>query len=316
MGLKLFGKIASATLKDSVFCLTLLFLCFNPYTSIPDRWKISIIFTSFVLYLMVPRIIKCYVDKTAFDEFDIIKTLEQKDALVATLFHDLKTPIISQISSLKMLSDGEFGELNKNQKDIVSAILNSCIYMKEMVFTLLATYKYNNGSIKFTYSDFDAVELVYECIDEIKGLAMERGIKFSVAAKDMCSKDIYADRVQIKRVIMNLLSNAISYAYKNSTVKINLVNNKGYFRCYVENAGPNIPDGTLKLLFQKYSCHSLKSIKAGIGLGLYLSKRIVMAHGGYIKADSEEYERNVFSFYIPSVKLEDIEDRNIGKVVF
>lgn len=316
MGLKLFGKIASATIKDSIFCLCLLFLCFNPYASIPDRWKISIIFTSFVLYLMVPRIIRCYLDKTAFDEFDIIKTLEQKDAFVATLFHDLKTPILSQITSLQMLSGGDFGELNNGQKDIVKAILNSCIYMKEMVFTLLATYKYNNGAIKFVYSEFDVVELVYNCINEINGLAMERGIKFPVDIKDMNSHNIYADCIQIKRVIMNLLSNAVNYAYKNTTVKISLVNNKGYFRCYVENAGANIPDEILKLLFQKYSSHSSKSMKAGIGLGLYLSKRIIMAHGGYIKADSEEYERNVFSFYIPSVKLNSIKDKNYGKVTF
>jgi len=315
MGLKLLVKIASATFKDSIFCLILLFLCFNPYAEISDRWRMSIIFTSFVLYLMVPRIIRCYIDKTAFDEIDVMKTLEQKEALVATLFHDLKSPVFSQISSLQMLEGGEFGELNKCQKDIVSAILHSCIYMKEMILTILATYKYNSGTIKFNYSNFDVMELVSGCINEIHGLAMERGIKFSINAGEISSNEIYADYVQIKRVIMNLLSNAISYAYKNSTVKISLANDKGYFRCYVENAGPNIPDETLKLLFQKYSSHSLKSIKAGIGLGLYLSKRIVKAHGGYIKAESEE-ERNVFSFYIPSVKLDDIEDKNIGKVSF
>ena len=72
----------------------------------------------------------------------------QKELFVATLMHDLKNPVLAQISALSQLSNGSFGELNNLQKEIVDMTLESCQYVQKLIFTLLETYKNENGKIR------------------------------------------------------------------------------------------------------------------------------------------------------------------------
>ncbi len=78
----------------------------------------------------------------------------KKKTFVATLSHDLKTQALSQITSLQMLLSESFGALNTEQKNIVRATLNSCKYMKEMIFTILATYKFKKRNCDFKLRSF------------------------------------------------------------------------------------------------------------------------------------------------------------------
>jgi len=298
-----FRRLVFITFKDSLFCLCLLFLCYNPYTDFPDRWRIGVIYTAFVLYLLIPRILKYGTDEDFFSSFETDEVSRQKETFVAALSHDLKTPALSQISSIQMLLNENFGSLNTEQKTMLKATLNSCKYMKDLIFTLLATYKFNNGSTPLKFAEFDIQELITECTEETKSLTFEGRTKIEVSMQAASDKNVYADRVQIKRVIMNLLANAISYAYKNSVIKINVVNEKGFLRFYIENSGEYMDKEIIKNLFKKYASFSSKYKKAGIGLGLYLSSKIIEAHGGNIKAESYRDEsKNIFSFYIPSSK--------------
>lgn len=309
-------RIVLVTLKDSIFCLAILFLCYNPYAGLSDAARISTIYVSFILYLLVPRIWRCRYDNPVFNVEDFQKVLEQREAFVAALAHDLKSPALSHISSLQMLLDETFGTLNKEQKGMIQAILNSCIFMKELVFTMLSTYKYDSGRVKLNLETFDAVELVNETVDEMKSIAMEEKVGITINSGLMRVNEIYADRVQLKRVVMNLISNAITNSFENTLVNINLVNDRGYFRFYIENSGHPLTDEMLRKLFRRFSSFSSKASHAGFGLGLYLSRKIIEAHEGYIKAESED-GRNIFSFYIPSVEPDkDAPLKKTGKIVF
>ena len=87
-----------------------------------------------------------------------------------TLFffgHDLKNPTIAQIRSLELLLKGNFGNLNNEQAEIVEMVLDSCRYMYGMLSTLLATYRNDNGEIKFNFAEFLFSELVNECVSEM-----------------------------------------------------------------------------------------------------------------------------------------------------
>ncbi len=265
---------------------------------------------------MIPRFLNCSSEYSLLNIFDIDKASEQKDAFVATLCHDLKTPTISQIAGLQILLDGTFGTLNSEQKSLVSGILDSCKYMKSLVFTILETYKVNAGALNLVYENFDITELVLQCREEVQSLAKEAMLDIQICTNDMKTGIIYADKIQIKRVIMNLIANALNYADKNTLININLANDKGFFRFYIENSGSPIPDKVLKQLFKKYTSFSTKYAKIGIGLGLYLSKRIINAHNGSIKAESLDDMKNVFSFYIPSLKTETDTKHTCKKVTF
>ena len=180
--------------------------------------------------------------------------------------------------------------------------------MKELILTILTTYKFGNGAMALKYEEFDILHLVDECIDEIKGLAKDKKLAFKVSSEIENTSIISADKLQLKRVIMNLLANSISYAYKNTEITIDIINEKGFLRFYMENSSPYIPDEILRQLF-----------KAGFGLGLYLSRRIVEAHGGNIQAESFNNNKNIFSFYIPSYEASDIKAKKTaggGKITF
>lgn len=308
---KFLQKIVCTTFKDGLFCLSILVLCYNPYAGLNDFQIAATIFVSFVIYLLIPRILNYDNDEDIFNTIDFDKLLEQRETFVAALAHDLKSPSLSHIAGLQMLLSESFGPLNKEQTGIVSAILNSCEYMKELVFTLLSTYKNDCGMIKLECKNFDAVLLVQESIEELKNLAGQKGISVEINHNLMKPRDIFADYVQIKRVILNLISNAINYASKGTPVKINIVNDKGYFRFYIENSGSPLTDEMLRKLFKRYSSLQSGVSKTGFGLGLYLSKQIIEAHRGYIKAESED-GKNIFSFYIPAVEI----FNNVSKVKF
>lgn len=309
--LEFLRKIVCTTFKDSVFCFSILILCYNPYAALSDFRIAVTIFVSFVAYLLIPRILNYGNDENVFNYVDFDKLLEQRETFVAALAHDLRSPSLSHIAGLQMLLNESCGVLNKEQKSIIKAILNSCKYMKELVFTLLSTYKFDCGMVNLNCSDFDASLLVEECVEDLKNLAVKKGVSIEIDHSLMCPREIFADFVQIKRVIINLLSNAINYAGIGSKVNIDIINDKGYFRFYIENSGPPLTDEMLRKLFRRYSNINSGVSKTGFGLGLYLSKQIIEAHSGYIKAESED-GKNIFSFYIPSVDISNYR----SKIVF
>ena len=81
--------------------------------------------------------------------------------------------------------------------------------MKEMILTILATYKFKSGTVILNHQDFNVLNLVKECKDEIISLAKEKGLTIKITSESD-NNNICADRIQIKRVILNLLSNAIN----------------------------------------------------------------------------------------------------------
>ena len=105
---------------------------------------------------------------------------------------------------------------------------------------------------------------------------------------------ICADKVQIKRVIMNLLSNGIKYAFKNSELKFTTINNNDRLSFEFENNSPFIPKEKQKTLFKQYVSYTGTSKELGIGLGLYASKKIIEAHNGNIFVKSYKEDKNIF----------------------
>lgn len=222
----------------------------------------------------------------------------QRETFVASLGHDLKNPTIAQIRGLELLLKGEFGIINNEQKELLEMILDSCKYMNSMLATLLATYKNTDGIVSLNYSLFSFEDLVHECISEMTYVAKEKGVLISLEKEVVA--EIQADKVQIKRVIMNLLSNGIKYAYKNSVLKIRVKSNSQKTEFEFENASPYIPKDKQQAIFAQYVSYADTHKEIGIGLGLFASKKIVEAHNGKIFVKSFKEERNVFGFSIPT----------------
>lgn len=222
---------------------------------------------------------------------------EQRETYIATLSHDLKTPTIAQVRALELMLSGQFGEFNQEQKDMLKLTLDSCNYMYDMVYTLLSTYKFENGDISLNFSSFNLTKTIEESIQEVSNLAEENSItvEFSNDSEYM----VVADKIEMKRVVINLLSNAINYAFSNSRVVVSINKSGKNLELLVKNSSPYIEPSVMNGLFRKYVSHSDKFNKVGVGLGLYLSKKIVEAHGGKIIAKSFKNQSNIFGFSIP-----------------
>ena len=100
----------------------------------------------------------------------------KKEMFVATLMHDLKNPLLAQISALSQLSDGVFGKLENSQKEIVDMTLESCRYMQKLIFTFLETYKNENGQIKLEKSYFVPDNFLKTCLKEHESLLKEKNL--------------------------------------------------------------------------------------------------------------------------------------------
>lgn len=223
----------------------------------------------------------------------------QKENFVATLSHDLKTPVMAQIRALDLVLKGVCGEINDDQKELIGQVRSSCHYIFEMISTLLTTYKYEEGVKKLDYAEFNFDALVGECCNEISYLLEEKKQKICINNDDAISL-IHADKLEIKRVVTNLISNAISYSGKEAQINISIGGNPEEIIFSVKNQGEFIPEKELKRLFGKFVSNASKYKKIGFGLGLYLSKQIISAHSGEVFAQSVENDGNTFGFKIPA----------------
>jgi len=222
---------------------------------------------------------------------------KQREAFVASLGHDLKNPTIAQIRGLELLLKGTFGDINEDQKEVIEMILDSCRYMNGMLANLLATYRDADGIINLNITEFSFIDLVNECISEMTYVAKEKDI--TITLEKNIENDIKADRVQLKRVVMNLISNGIKYAYKDSILKLKLKSNNSSINFEFENNSPYIPEEKQKNIFGQYVSYADSHKEVGIGLGLFASKKIIEAHNGKIYLKSFKDNRNIFGFRIP-----------------
>lgn len=225
---------------------------------------------------------------------------ERKETFVATLTHDLKTPTIAQIKAIDLLLNQTFGSLNQNQIEFLEQIKNSCKYMYDLIFTILDTYLYDSGQIKIQSEEFDLRKLIDESINEISNLLIEKEQNIKIKST-LNNNNIFGDKFQLKRVIINLLSNAIIYGNKESNIELILNEDENNIILNVKNKSGYIPDDKIFDLYEKFKRKdNIKFHKSGSGLGLYLSKQIIMGHNGDIFAKSDKEEQScTFGFSLP-----------------
>lgn len=233
---------------------------------------------------------------------DADKKLEyQRDLFLATLSHDLKNPLQAQISSLEMLYREYYGKIDEGHQEVMALIIESAKYMKDMLCTLLKTYKQNNGIIQLIYSRFDILSLMTKSIREVRDLGKIKNVEIRFNSKlTEDEKLMYADENQLRRVIGNMLNNAINYAFENSVVDISIKLENGFYVFDFKNESEEISESLKVNIFDKYVCGNPLESNSGVGLGLYFCRKILEAHEGTISLDNIG-TKNTFSIKIPKL---------------
>ncbi len=233
------------------------------------------------------------------------ETERLRDDFIATLTHDMRTPLLAQIQTLRFFLEGAIGELNEKQGVLLSTMLQSNEDLLGLVNALLEVYRFESGKLELCRTNFPIKDLVEQCYSELLPLAQKKNLRFEVLYELPDKQYINADRAEIKRVVTNLCGNAINYTNKDGEIKVLAKAQNGDFIFSVSDNGNGIPRADIPNLFMRFSQGTTKKRSTGTGLGLYLSRQIIEAHGGKIWVDSKVSKGSEFTFLLTDVVVDE-----------
>lgn len=233
-----------------------------------------------------------------------------REDFVTTLTHDLKTPLLGAIETLKAFQQERFGKVTVAQQKVLSTMARSQQSSLQLVETLLDVYRNDAEGVRLERAPINLVEMIERVVDTLSNLASNYQVSIHFMPNvQQCWVD--GDALQLQRVVSNLLMNAITHSPIDGKVEVvlepqaaNLNSNDSEY-CHtgqqikILDEGPGIQAEELPQLFERfYQGFSNRQAK-GSGLGLYLSRQIVEAHGGTIWAENRTPYGALFGFRIP-----------------
>lgn len=221
-----------------------------------------------------------------------------REDFIATLTHDLRTPAVAAIQTLEYFTTGRLGELTDKQLLLLQTMKKSNEDMLGLVNTLLEVYKYEAGRLKLVKAPFDFKLLVEECINQVQSIAESKNQTIEVLYKNIDEYKIFADRNEIRRVVINLLGNAIKYTQSSGAIEIRVEVEDNDLHFAVKDNGEGIYKQDIPKLFKRFSQGTQEKRSISTGLGLYLSKQIIDAHGGKIWLESDKGKGSEFFFLL------------------
>lgn len=221
-----------------------------------------------------------------------------RDDFIATLTHDLRTPLLAAIQTLEFFIDGSLGDLTDKQKMLLDTMRKSNQDMLGLVNALLEVYKYESGKLCVVKTIFNFNELINQCFNEINPLAFNKNIEIIKKISATDDAEITADRNELRRVILNLLGNAINYTNEGGRVELISTLNGNDLIFSVKDNGIGIAKCDIPKMFKRFSQGTSQKRSVSTGLGLYLSKQIIEAHDGKIWLESDKGKGSEFSFLL------------------
>ena len=225
---------------------------------------------------------------TKFMELDLAKT-----NFIATVSHELKTPISAIKFSLQLLENEKTGMLNKGQIELVRSCEEDTDTLLRLVSELLNLTQVETGKIQLNIMPGDLKEIIQYAININKPLADQRNIAF---LEDYPAElpEVIIDKEKTAWVLTNLLSNAIHYSYDNSWIRISILQTGSRVKISVIDSGQGIDPQYKNKIFDRYF-RVPGTNKEGTGLGLAISKEFIEAQGGQITVDSKVGAGSTFS---------------------
>lgn len=236
-----------------------------------------------------------------------------KESFIATLAHDLKNPTFAQINTLNLLANEEFGPLTAQQREMITLTKNSCNYLAALINTILDTYRFENGKIKLKLEKIDIIELITNICNELEILAegKKQNIIFKYKAQERYAT---VDKLQLKRVIANILSNAIQYGFSGTNIHVELKHCNNTLEFSIKNKSKKITNKELSTIFERFNSTSMSHFNsASTGLGLYLTKQIIEMHKGEVFANSCDDGICTFGFKLNTNMLNEAITDKISK---
>ncbi|MFA6989636.1 MAG: GAF domain-containing sensor histidine kinase [Candidatus Gastranaerophilaceae bacterium] len=223
---------------------------------------------------------------------------ELRNTFILTLAHDLEVPLIGERRALEFIMSIPPGQLLDKYKNIIEETIKNNKNISSFLKKLVDSYSYELERKKLYFTETCISDLIHNVINLQKNYAESKSILINVSIQyDL--PDIKIDKKEMKKAISTLLENAITYTPEGGKVQVKCNSSKDTaLICIIDN-GSGIPKEIQKRLFKRYEMAVAIERKIGSGLGLYLAKQIVEAHGGNIWLTSEENIGTTFCFSLP-----------------
>lgn len=241
--------------------------------------------------LLLPRAAPLYAEEgdvvgatIVFQDVTRLHRFEElRNDVVATVAHELRTPLTSLRMAVHLLAEQAVGPLTPKQGDLVFAAREECDRLQSIVDELLDLSRIHADRIELRLGNHDPEELVREAVEAQRSSAAARNVELrSELLPD--TPPVTADRERILLVLTNLIGNAIRYGPAGGTVTVRALPRDGVLRFEVSDQGPGVPGEHQQAIFDKY-VRVPGTTTGGAGLGLFIAREIVRAHGGEIGVD-------------------------------
>jgi len=237
---------------------------------------------TFAAFLVVGLIVSTLTSRV---RAQIIQRQTEKlhSALLNSISHDLKTPLVSITGTLSALLDSKskLGEQQKNE--LLETARGESDRLNRIVSNFLDMTRTESGVLRISKKPCDLRDFVGACLEQLKDKIGSRNIKINIP-KDM--SEVAVDFPYMLKAFLNIIDNALKYSPDGSPIEIeaSCIGNK--VRIFVRDYGFGIPKEDLGRIFDKfYRVHAAQNV-LGTGLGLSISKNIIEAHGGHVSAES------------------------------
>ncbi len=231
----------------------------------------------------------------------IEQTIKEKDDYMTLIAHDLKTPFTSIIGLLNLAITDKETPLTEEYKERFRSILDQSEQAVNMIDEILQSNRFRTGKLELKPKFFDGYAMVIEAIARFSHLATEKGVTVTNSVPE--ETRIYADPVLYRKVIQNLISNAIKFCHQNGTVTLFVAPDEPS-TIAVKDDGVGVDPNIVNEIFR----HDVKTTRPGTtgekgtGLGLPLCYDIIQAHNGTLSVESSDGAGSVFYIKLPHLK--------------
>jgi two-component system CheB/CheR fusion protein len=224
-----------------------------------------------------------------------------QDEFLALASHELRTPLTAARSALQLITRNAHGSPDHQQQTIqrwTGVALRQVDRLAQLINDLMDVGRLQTGHLNLHLQPVELGEAVTQAVEASRLFAPDQPIELSIPDQPLM---IAGDPVRIEQIVTNLLVNAVKYAPESPQIKVRLRQMANQAELQVEDAGPGIAAEKLAHLFSRYyqGDEGARQSQTGLGLGLFLTKELVTAHGGTVDVDSREGVGSTFTITFP-----------------
>lgn len=226
---------------------------------------------------------------------------ESKDEFISMASHQLRTPLTSVKGYLSMVLEGDVGKITAAQRKVLEEAFNSSQRMVYLISDFLNVSRLQTGKFELEKSDVRLPDIITQELAQLQASAQARKVTLNYTPPTSFPT-LAVDENKIRQVMMNFIDNAIYYAKPNGgTITVTLAKYSSHVSFRVIDDGIGVPKSEQRQLFTKFyrASNARQARPDGTGIGLFMAKKVIVAHGGAIIFETKEGQGSTFGFRLP-----------------